>query len=96
MTQEWAAKANELAREIRDGANLTGSEKQIAWAKDIIQEFVFVASTSQFKTTEQDKAREFIAWVVKNHTAAKWWIDHRNMNYRFFDSLIEDWEDEND
>ena len=98
MTQDWAVRGNEIAREAAESAVLSGSEKQIAWATDIIRKFAFVASTSTFKTAEQEKSVDFIAWVVKTKTSARWWINNRDEfeRFSFMDSLLEDWEEENE
>lgn len=85
---------NDFAIEVKNTVELTGSEKQIAWAKDLVQKFAFAATTSTFKSTQFEEAKDFVTWVVKNHTSAKWWIDNRDKGYRFYDNLVEDWEDE--
>lgn len=85
---------NDFAIEVKNTVELTGSEKQIAWAKDLVQKFAFAATTSTFKSTQFEEAKDFVTWVVKNHTSAKWWIDNRDNGYRFYDNLVEDWEDE--
>lgn len=96
MTQDWAVRGNEIAREAAQKAELSGSEKQVAWATDIIKKFAFVASTSAFKTAEQEESIGFIDWVIENNTAARWWIDNRNAleRYGLIDDLLEAWKKE--
>lgn len=89
------ARENEFAREVRDNAVLTGSEKQIAWARDIIQKVAFGITTGLFKTKEFETAKAFTEWVVKNNTSARYWIDIRDKGRRYYENLLEDWEEEN-
>lgn len=94
MTQDWAVIANEIAKEAGQAAELTGSEKQIKWAKDLVEKFAFAVVSADFKTSEQEEAKAFITWVIKGHTTARWWIDSRDRGYSFRDLLREEWEDE--
>ena len=85
---------NAFAIEFSKTVELTGSEKQISWAKDIVRKFAFVSTSATFKTAQFEDAKKFVAWAVKKHPSAKWWIDNRDGGYRFYDRLVEEWEDE--
>ncbi len=76
------AKANaaaEAAKELRGLAELTGSEKQVAWA-NTIREGAYKALDCLAPFATNDKVKEVIAdWKAKMdaQTEAKWWIDNR-------------------
>ena len=60
---------------------LSGSEKQIAWANTIRQQAIdkALASAGGSLANLNDKGRAFVAGVLAKMSAeAKWWIDHRD------------------
>lgn len=72
--------------------DLTGSAKQVPWAKDIRRDTIQVAEELKAKLTRaaankpgQDHLRDaacaaidtYIKNIVTSHTSAKWWIDNR-------------------
>jgi predicted Fe-S protein YdhL (DUF1289 family) len=61
---------------------LSGSEKQIAWANTIRQKALdsaLMESAGRTSAGMTDKGRAFVAGVIAKMSAeAKWWIDHRN------------------
>lgn len=65
-------------------AELTGSEKQIAWAKDIrnkvISELPSIIPAAIYAETNQ---------VFASKTEAKWWIDNRNLTIKDLVRIIE-------
>ena len=90
-------KESVFAAAVSKEAVLTGSEKQIRWARDIIQSFAFGMTTSgrYFKPeADFEKACEFVRWMVKTHRAAKWWIENRDNYYGYLglDTLLKDFE----
>lgn len=77
--------------------NLTGSEKQIAWANEIRQDLIdSVESTVDYYKSKIEKYpnrtgkyniliranQDLLAYVLENATSANWWIDNRNGQYR--------------
>ena len=75
-----AAERSEKPAKKREGlAALTGSEKQIAWAEKIRDQFVSGISDAMSSTSEEyipllNKVIDYI----KSIPSASWWIDHRN------------------
>ena len=65
------SKKNELLKSVEkyNLPELTGSEKQIAWAEDIRAKLVSKVS----------KPTEKLLELVSDKTAAKWWIDNRDI-----------------
>ena len=63
---------NVAAVEAYNLVELTGSEKQIAWANNIRAELVAKALESKPKKKFFD--------LVNEKTDAKWWIDHRHIS----------------
>ena len=60
---------------------LTGSEKQIAWAGKIRENFLADARSAAFFDAERArKFAEAAAEIVSQATSAAWWIDHRDMD----------------
>ena len=64
---------------------LTGSEKQIAWANSIRLEWAkpFLAKLDSWRERGADEAdiercRQAFLAVLSNRTEAKWWIDHQH------------------
>lgn len=76
------AKANAEAatmKEARGLQDLTGSEKQVAWANTIREKaYKCLDTLTQFATNDQAKAM-MDTWRGKMdaETTAKWWIDNR-------------------
>lgn len=67
------------AKEVRGLANLTGSEKQVAWANTIRENaYKCLDMLSQFANNDQAK-QMMDGWRSKMgaETSAKWWIDNR-------------------
>lgn len=76
------AKANAAAaaaKEERGLPDLTGSEKQVAWA-NTIREGAFKALDCLKPFTDNEQAREMVeSWRTRmtSENSAKWWIDNR-------------------
>lgn len=76
------AKANAAAaaaKEERGLPDLTGSEKQVAWA-NTIREGAFKALDCLKPFTANEQAREMVeSWRTRmtSENSAKWWIDNR-------------------
>ena len=76
------AKANAAAAEAKAArglADLTGSEKQVAWANTIRENaYKCLDTLAQFANNDQAKAM-MDGWRAKmdTQTEAKWWIDNR-------------------
>ena len=76
------AKANAAAAAAKDArglADLTGSEKQIAWA-NTIRESAYKALDCLTPFINNDKVKALVdGWRAKMdaQTTAKWWIDNR-------------------
>jgi hypothetical protein len=68
--------------------DLQGSEKQIAWAKTIRQEFVTAFerrfSGAQGSADESARAMKAFIAVLNAHPDARFWIDHRGESVRLF------------
>lgn len=69
---------------MNDLPQLTGSEKQIAWAEDIRERLVPELLEVRKKYSEARNSSELGDTIVAGIdailgvTSAKWWIDHRN------------------
>lgn len=65
-------------------AELTGSEKQVAWAKDIrakvVADLVSIIPAAIYAETNQ---------VLAAKNEAKWWIDNRNLTIKDLVRLVE-------
>ena len=71
--------ASAAAKEERGLADLTGSEKQVAWANTIREKaYKCLDTVAQFATNDQAKAM-MDGWKAKMDakTEAKWWIENR-------------------
>jgi hypothetical protein len=88
------AEAAEAAKEM-NLPELTGSEKQIAWAETIrqkmlvsIDEFIFKSVKAEMRNDPQLQAA---VQCIRNKAESRWWIDHRyiNMPYEFRQLLEE-------
>lgn len=69
---EWEVTETDLFPE------LTGSEKQIAWAKDIRYKLYFEIRKYIAEFEENETTSVFLDWLEKQATA-KFWIEHREM-----------------
>lgn len=73
--------------------NLTGSEKQIAWATKVRQELFdhemsalakadafgpILNDTEEVFRAKQEYRKQIVLSVIEAQTEAKWWIDRRN------------------
>lgn len=66
--------------------DLTGSEKQAAWATTIRQKFLdsvqsdiaYFRAQGQSEEAALDHAQSFAAWLAATKTKAAWWIDNRD------------------
>ena len=68
------------AKEVRGLANLTGSEKQVAWA-NTIRENAYKCLDMLTQFANNDQAKQMMdGWKTKMDAQidAKWWIDNRN------------------
>ena len=80
------AKANAdaaAAKEQRGLADLTGSEKQIAWANTIREAAykcldMLMTFAAEANNTEAVKMVNTWKGLMDSENEAKWWIDHRN------------------
>lgn len=76
---ELAEAVKGLSVELPD--NLTGSEKQIAWAKDIRAKYALMIQRVYIDKAYDD-LRVYIIRVldviIAENPSAKWWIDHRD------------------
>ena len=90
MQQEREA-ANAAAIEKSRGAgfpDLTGSEKQIAWAGSIRQRFVDDLFPLDKVT---DRGLECLTEFMADHTDSRFWIDHRNNSLKIRDMVHDLW-----
>lgn len=79
------AEAAELAEAVKGLSvelpeNLTGSEKQIAWAKDIRAKYVVMLAKGCWASEPQEILPyhyKVMDMLLAEHPEAKWWIDHR-------------------
>ena len=79
-SKEW----KEKIRKANEGLpNLTGSEKQIAWASDIRAKAIWnlqeLLNDKAFKDVSEDLSA-FADSILAQKTEARWWIDQR---YKF-------------
>ena len=92
---DWAERniteCNECKKEaVEDnGPELTGSEKQISWAKDIRANLVNATKAFAAKADNKELAESFIAWVVAGKTDARFWIDNRNLPNLFYSEAVQ-------
>ena len=78
--KEKANAAAAQAKAKRGLADLTGSEKQVAWA-NTIREGAYKALDCLAPFTTNNQARQMVeSWKAKMdaETSAKWWINHRS------------------
>ncbi len=89
---EQVARASAQAAELGLAA-LIGSEKQIAWAATIRQEFVneFERRFAQAQGSPEEavRARTTFMAIINRRSDARFWIDHRSEGIRIF---AEEWE----
>lgn len=64
-------------------AELTGSEKQIAWAEDLRK--AYIAEWEKRGLLEEEVNRDYIASIINTQTQAKWWINYRFEAVSIFD-----------
>lgn len=60
--------------------NLTGSEKQIAWAKDIREKYALMIQREYINEACDDLRVYYVKVldvIIAENTSAKWWIDNR-------------------
>ena len=80
------AKAAELAEDVKNlpmalPENLTGSDKQIAWAKDIRAKYALMIQRVYVNEAYDDLrvyCVKVLDVIIAENTSAKWWIDHRD------------------
>lgn len=60
-------------------AQLTGSDKQIAWAMEI-REKMIDSVLHYVRPDAMDTAKAIITEITAKHADARWWIDHRDDN----------------
>lgn len=68
-----------LSVELPD--NLTGSEKQIAWAKDIREKYALMIQRVYIDKAYDDLrvyTIRVLDVIIAENPSAKWWIDHRD------------------
>lgn len=68
-----------LSVELPD--NLTGSEKQIAWAKDIRAKYALMIQREYVNEAADDLRVYYVKVldvIIAENPSAKWWIDHRD------------------
>lgn len=69
--QEANAKAAEAAKEM-ELPELTGTEKQVAWAVTIRNKIIEISHKY-----DEDEVKLVIDWMLNNRTSASYWIDNR-------------------
>ena len=77
---ELAEAVKALPVELPD--NLTGSEKQIAWAKEIRAKYVVMLAKGCWASEPQEILPyhyKVMDMLLTEHPEAKWWIDHREV-----------------
>lgn len=82
---ETAEKKAEMDK-VKDGipAQLTGSEKQIAWAEDIRAKLVSASRAyANSRKEDAEQAMAYVEWVVENKTDSRFWIDNRSLSHLF-------------
>lgn len=62
---------------VNGWAQLTGSEKQIAWAAQI-RETAIKSIMARVKPEAAEMAAKVAVALTERHTTAGWWIDHRD------------------
>ncbi len=73
---------------------LTGTEKQVAWAVTLrVKILDFVGKTAKPDDNPEHQAAfaRFMAWLIRTHDRASWWIDNRDMTPRDLDALVRAW-----
>lgn len=65
-------------------ADLTGSEKQVAWARDIRNKVI-----AELPSIIPDAICAETNQVLASKTEAKWWIDNRNLTIKDLIRLVE-------
>lgn len=73
-------KSNEAVAElipVEQKVELTGSPKQIAWAKDLRHKFICKSMDVAEYEVEFELYKPYAKWLVEAKTEAKWWIDNR-------------------
>jgi len=84
----WASVKKGATKIMKAIENLTGSEKQIAWAKEIIAQNLkdlqremdyYKGRTDGVFTDYADKLEKAINELGESNCTAKWWIEHRNL-----------------
>lgn len=73
---------------------LSGSEKQIAWANTLREKTL--ARIREICKPDGDPEHQasferFLSWLIETHDKASWWIDNRNMGTREIDALVKAW-----
>ena len=80
--------------------NLTGSEKQIAWAEQIIAENIstLTRTIEEFKGREvrencsyssvTDRLEKALNELNNSEYAAKWWIEHKNVANAYIQKVL--------
>lgn len=74
-----AEAVNGLSVELPE--NLTGNEKQIAWAKDIREKYALMIQREYINEAYDDLRVYYVKVldvIIAENTSAKWWIDNRN------------------
>lgn len=76
--------AAEAAREM-NLPQLTGTEKQVAWAETIRQKVLANIDTYIYKSVEEERRNDPKIWQalehIRNKTEARWWIDNREIDW---------------
>ena len=83
------------ANELIGNTELSGTEKQVAWATDIRRSMIYDAMITTKNITDPGlKARreDYIQWIISNRTDARWWIDNRNALELFrIEEAVKEW-----
>ncbi len=71
---------NQLVENLKNSlpvVTLEGSEKQVAWADEIRENYIH--GLIEMANNERDfRIYEcYLGWLLKTQTTAKWWIDNR-------------------
>lgn len=87
--QIWSAEHSDCIEcsqkkiEARDASagfvDLEGSEKQIAWAKQIRRGIIGKIENAPMGSAENEKIKADVIEKMENNRSAKWWIDVRDM-----------------
>ena len=89
--QEELEKAQETSKEM-GLPDLTGTEKQIAWATKIRAELIanqergYHRARNGYKLLSQQEL-EAVDWIIANKPSAGWWIDHRDEE-TFYQAIV--------